>query len=130
MKTSIFLHKNLGVRLGAGVLAACILAFVAYTSLHDRSFRERQFDSSAWKQGGVRVRGEMVELLCAQSLMQDKSQDEVLALLGKPEEDNKDKGQLRYRVDVGRRIAWEPFMVSLIVELDGSMRVYRVFTVD
>jgi hypothetical protein len=111
-----------------GVVAACILGFAAYTSLRDYSFRQRQFDSSTWKQGDVRVRGEMVESLCAQSLLRDKTRDDVLALLGKPDEDH--AGQLRYRVDVGRRIAWRPFLVSLFVEFDDKMRVYRVETVD
>ena len=111
-----------------GFAAACILGLAAYTSLHDYSFRQRQFDSSGWKQGNLRVRGEMVESLRAQSLLHDKTRDEVLDLLGKPDVDH--VGQLRYRVDVGRRIAWSMFPVSLIVNFDDKGRVYQVVTVD
>ncbi len=112
-----------------GVAAACILGFAAFTSLHDRSFRERQFDSSGWKQGDARVRGEMVDSLRSQSLLRDKTWVQVLELLGKPDAD--DEGHLlRYRVDVGRRIAWRPFLVTLYVVFDDKSRVYRVETID
>jgi hypothetical protein len=110
------------------IAASCILGFAAYTSHRDYSFRQRQFDSSAWKQGDIRVRGEMVESLCAQSLLSGKRKNEVLDLLGKPDVDH--EVQLRYQVDVGRRIAWEVFPVSLIVEFDDTLRVHRVETVD
>ena len=111
-----------------GVAAVCILGFAAFSSLHDFSFHQRQFDSSSWKLGDVRVRGEMVESLRSQSLLRDKTQDEVLELLGKP--DVGIEGQLRYRVDVGRRVAWRTFLVSLFVEFDDKSRVYRGETID
>ena len=112
----------------AGVIVACVLAGAAYTSLRDYSFRPRQFDSIAWQSGDVRVRGQMSESLWTQSLLRDKTRDEVLALLGKPEEDH--EGQLRYRLDVGRRIWWRPFLVTLFIEFDDKMRVHRTEIVD
>jgi hypothetical protein len=121
-------QKNVGVKVAVAVIAACVLGLAGYTSLRDYSFHQRQFDSGAWKEGDVRVRGEMVESLLAQSLLRDKTTDEVAALLGKPDEGV--EGQLRYRVDVGRRIAWRPFRVSLIVEFDDKSRVYKAVVVD
>jgi hypothetical protein len=105
-----------------------MLGLAGYTSLRDYSFHQRQFETSAWKQGAVRVRGEMVESLRGQSLLRDKTREDVLALLGKPDEDH--EGLLRYRIDVGRRIAWRPFLVTLIVEFDDKMRFYRADVVD
>lgn len=111
-----------------GAVAASVLVVAVYTCLRDYSFRQRQFDSSVWRQGDVRVRGEMVESLRAQPLLREKTRDEILALLGKPDEDH--DGQLRYRVDVGRRVAWRPSMVTLFVEFDEKMRVHRAEVVD
>ena len=111
-----------------GVAALCILGFVAYTSLHDISFHQRSFDSSAWQSGDVRCRGEMVRSLRVQSLLRDKTQDQIVALLGKADEDL--KGQLRYRVDMGRRIVWRPFLMALVVSFDDKGRVYQAEMVD
>lgn len=121
-------RKNLVLKIIVGTLLFCGLAFAGYTSLHDPSFRQRRFDSTAWKEGTPRTRGQMVTSLQAQSLLLKKSREEVLALLGRPDEEI--QGQLRYRVDVGRRIAWEPFLLTLIVEMDEKAGVYRVVTVD
>jgi hypothetical protein len=111
-----------------GVVVMCALAFVAYTSSRDLSFHPRQFDSTAWKQGDIRVRGEMIESLRSQALLRDKTRDEVLALLGKPDGD--DQGQIRYHVDIGMRIAWRPFLSSLYIEFDDKSRVSGVQMVD
>ena len=105
-----------------------MLGLAGYTSLRDYSFHQRQFETSAWKQGAMRIRGEMVESLRGQSLLHGKTREDVLALLGKPDEDH--EGLLRYRIDVGRRIAWRPFLVTLVVEFDGNMRFYRADVVD
>lgn len=113
-------------RLVLCIVVGCILVLAGYTSARDFSFRQRQFDSGTWRNGHVRVRGEMVQSLREQLI--GKSRDEVLALLGKPDEN--DQRLLRYRVDVGRRIAWRPFMVTLSVEFDDKLRVYRAETVD
>ncbi len=110
------------------VLAAFLLVVAAYTSLHDRTFSPRQFDSLSWRQGDVRMRGEMTASLQRQALLRNKSRDEVLALLGKPDEDR--EYQLRYQVDVGRRIAWSRFCEILIVTLDEKHNVDRVERVD
>jgi hypothetical protein len=111
-----------------GVATICVLGLVAYTSLRDYSFRQREFDPRAWKQGNLRARGEMVDSLQARSLLRDKTREEVLDLLGTPDESH--EGQLRYRVDMGRRIGWRPFPVSLLVEFDDKSRVYRVERLD
>ena len=121
-------RKNVLVKIVLGTLLLCGLVLAGYTCLHDQSFRQREFDSAAWKAGTARTRGEMVASLEAQSLLQQKSREEVTALLGKPDEEH--EGLLRYRVDVGRRIAWEPFLLTLVVKLDEHARVYRVETVD
>ena len=70
----------------------------------------------------------MVASLREQSLLRDKTREDVLALLGKPDEDH--EGLLRYRVDVGRRIGWRPFLVTLTVQFDGKMRFYRAEVTD
>jgi len=119
-------------KLTLGLVAVLVLMFVlvvaAYTSLHDHTFNPRQFDSQSWKQGDLRMRGEMVESLQSQALLRNKSRDEVLALIGKPDED---RGyQLRYEVDVGRRIAWSRFCEILVVTLDEKQNVDRVERVD
>jgi hypothetical protein len=115
-------------KLAVGIVVTCALVVAGYTSLRDYSFRPRQFDSSEWKQGPLRLRGEMVASLQQQTLLVGKSRDEVLTLLGKPDEDF--GHQLRYSVDVGRRIAWEMFPEKLIVELDERSHVDRVLRVD
>jgi hypothetical protein len=115
-------------RIALGIAVALVLGFVGYTSLRDRSFHALAFDSDAWKQGDARVRGEMVASLCDQSLLRGKAREEVIALLGKAEEDL--QGLLRYRVDVGRRVDWKPLLVSLVVEFDDKGRVHRAITVD
>jgi hypothetical protein len=122
------LYKHIVVKIALGIATFIGLGFAAYTSLHDRSFRQREFESIGWKEGSPRTRGEMVASLQAKSLLLQKSRDDVTALLGKPDEDY--QVVLRYRVDVGRRIAWEPFLLTLIVKLDENARVYRVETVD
>jgi hypothetical protein len=115
-------------KVAIGVVAAAILGVAAYTSLRDISFHQRPFDSSVWQRGGLRVRGEMVDSLRDRALLTSRTPDEVIAVLGKPDEDH--NGQLRYRVDVGRRIGWQPFFVTLVVNLDDKGRVYQVVTVD
>jgi hypothetical protein len=70
----------------------------------------------------------MIESLRSQALMRDKTRDEVLALLGKPDGD--DQGQIRYHVDIGMRIAWRPFLSSLYIEFDDKSRVSGVQMVD
>ena len=122
-------RKNLLGMILLGILVLCGLVLAGYTCFHDRSFRQRGFDSAAWKVGTARARGEMVASLQVQSLLQQKTRDEVTALLGKPDEEY-EGGLLRYRVDVGRRIAWEPFLLTLIVKLGENARVYRVEIVD
>jgi co-chaperonin GroES (HSP10) len=121
-------RRNWGVKIVAGILVVCVLGIAAYTSAHDHSFRQRQFDSNAWKQGDVRVRGEMVGYLLSQSLLRNKTRAEVIALLGEPDKDY--TNQVRYQVDVGRRIAWHPFFESLIIDFDENARVCQVVKVD
>ena len=53
---------------------------------------------------------------CSSPLLRDKTREEVLDLLGAPDESH--EGQLRYKVDIGRRIGWRPFPVSLFVEFE------------
>ena len=116
-------RKNLLAMILLGTLLLCGLVFAGYTCFHDRSFRQREFDSAAWKVGTARTRGEMVASLQVQSLLQQKTRDEVTGLLGKPDEEH-EGGLLRYRVDVGRRIAWEPFLLTLIAVAFGPARLH------
>lgn len=111
-----------------GIVLLSIVAVAAHTSLRDGSFRQRTFDSISWKTGDVRTRGEMVASLLGQPLLFGRNRDEVLAVLGKPDEDH--ETLFLYRVDVGRRILWRPFLETLVVQLDGKMRVSRFDTVD
>jgi hypothetical protein len=122
-------HKNKrAVKVVAVLFVTCILAFAGYTSIRDLSFRRRPFESSVWKQGDSRVHGEMVESLRGQFLLQAKTKEEVLALLGEPHDDR--GALLDYEVDVGRRIAWRPFMLTLVIMFDDKMRVDSVEIVD
>jgi hypothetical protein len=122
------LRKNLLMKTVVGTLLLCGLGLAGYTSFHDRSSHQREFDSNGWKEGNPRTRGQMVASLQAQSLLLKKTRDELLGLLGKPDEEV--QGLLRYRVDVGLRIAWEPFLITLAIEFDEKTRVYRAVTVD
>jgi outer membrane protein assembly factor BamE (lipoprotein component of BamABCDE complex) len=106
----------------------CILFLAAYSSVVDHSFREREFNSMIWKQGGVRIRGEMVRSLQGKSVLLGMSKGQVVTLLGNPDED--ESVQFRYRVDVGRRVAWKPFLVNLCVGFDEQMRVSSAAMVD
>ena len=69
----------------------------------------------------------MAKSLKDQCVLVGNPKSEVIALLGQPDQDY--GAQLRYRVDVGRRIGREPFLVTLFVHLDGE-RVYGVDIVD
>jgi hypothetical protein len=109
-------------------VAACILFLAAYSSVVDDSFREREFDSMIWQHGNVRIRGEMVRSLTGKAVLLGKSKEQVVTLLGNPDED--ESGQFRYRVDVGRRVAWKPFLVNLCVGFDEQRRVSSAAMVD
>ena len=78
---------------------------VIYFSAVDPSFRSKPFDSGAWKAGDARTRGEMIDDLTRGSYLQDKSKEEVAALLGKGEERG---NAFIYTIDMGVRMAYKP----------------------
>ncbi len=117
--------------LGAAVTGFALIlvaAFLTHDLFRDNSFLPRKFDSVSWKTGDMRVRGEMVASLQEQSVLRGKSEDEVLAILGQPDEDL--DGSFLYRLDVGRRMVGRTLVVALIVEFDERAQVQRAEVVD
>ncbi len=118
-------RRNLAIIMVAiATIAACCLAYPAYRFFRDPAFTNRPFNSTAWKEGGPRSRGEMVESLRAQALLLGKSEAEVQALLGPPWGASL-KGMC-YSVDLGQRIAWEPLSGTLFLSFDQNGRVSGV----
>lgn len=109
--------------LGTGVM------LLFWSSFTDFSFQHRAFSATEWSQGDLRQRGEMVKALREQKILEGRTYEEVLKLLGPP--DKEFKGAiLRYHVDIGRRIVWKVFPVILVINMDRDNRVYEVHQVD
>ena len=110
---------------GLGVI---LFSFAGYTSLRDRSYHQRTFDSNTWKQGNPRIRGEMMDSLHRGSFLRGKNREQTINLLGKPDEDH--TGVFVYRIDLGRRLGWHPLVESLWVEFDDRLIVSRLEQTD
>lgn len=102
---------------------------LCWSSFTDFSFQHGAFSATEWRQGGLRQRGEMVKDLREQKILEGRTYEEVLNLLGPP--DKESNGDiLRYHVDIGRRIVWKVFPVILVINMDRDNRVYEVHQVD
>ena len=111
------------------VVSLCVVLALGYSSLRDVTFRTRSFIPSAWRGGDCRIRGEMVDSLQARNVLGGKTREEVLALLGTPD-DNGSGSSIGYRIDVGKRFSWRPCLEKLVVQLDQNNRVRSVARIN
>jgi len=110
-----------------GALVVAVLGAVAYTACNDPFFRRRAFDEQQWRTGDARVRGTMVHDLMDRKLIDGKSRDELVALLGEPDRSydepvayvDSDRS-IAYVVDIGDRFCGAPWTYRLWIELDEA----------
>ena len=57
------------------------------------------FDTQKWKEGNARERGSMSRNLIQKQILENKSKEEVIELLGDPDRD--DTGCISYKLDLG-----------------------------
>ena len=97
-------------------------AVLLYFATSDPSFRRKPFAAKKWQEGNARDRGEMVEDLLAKDLLNGKSEEQVLALLGSADHGTRRTKDfdLCYEVDVGMRFGFRPWWYVLCVCFDSS----------
>ncbi len=75
----------------------------------------KSFDSTAWQQGNLRIRGSMAEDLVKRKVLVGCTADEVQRLLGRPDKDY--ASALVYKIDLGWPFK-DPSHYGFIVHLD------------
>jgi len=97
--------------IGAGAFAL-FLAFTLGLVAIWRDTSPVQFSPEGWKISTDRlVRGRMVRSLLTERLLEGKSREEVVGLLGAP--DGSLENVMFYRVDVGQRVFFRPWTYNL-----------------
>jgi hypothetical protein len=84
---------------------------------------DAEFSSEKWRTGDPRTRGTMAKSLASSTQLHGKSEKEILALLGKPD---KYDGFLHYRVDIGYRWIFQPYLYDLWVRLDKDGKFWDI----
>lgn len=86
----------------AGVFVT--LVALGVLSVHDSFFSSIPFDSEAWRDGDIRLRGRMVQSLIDNGVLDGKYREEVEGLLGNGCEDG---NALSYEIDIGERFGFQ-----------------------
>ena len=95
------------------ILGLALLA-IFYSSSSDISFLKEEFHSKDWLTGDVRKRGQMVTSLLEKKILTGRTQTEVVALLGIP--DNTYTNQISYKVDIGQQLGSGPWLYDLAID--------------
>lgn len=87
----------------ASAIIIVVVAFAAGVALiwPECAPRSIPFDSAQWKAGDARLRGKMVRELPGSTLLFGKDEEQVLQILGKPDDQSQTKWG--YRVDTGAK---------------------------
>ena len=97
-------------------------------SCKDFQTNNLQFDQAKWKVDNYRLRGQMVNSLVTQEILQRKSCEDVIQILGEP---NYAISQyIKYDIDSGAITARWLQKNSLIVVFDDQRRVTFVAVID
>ena len=102
------------------ILGLALLALF-YTSSRDPFFRKQEFHSEKWRSGNMRERGQMVSNLIEKQILKGKKQSDVLALLGEPS--TASANQIAYKVDIGQRFGFSPWLYVLAIDFDETNRI-------
>ncbi|MCM3901838.1 MAG: hypothetical protein ND866_09045 [Pyrinomonadaceae bacterium] len=87
----------------------------------------RPFDSAAWHQGNLRVRGSMAEDLIKRKVLVGRPADDAQRLLGRPDKDY--TSALVYKIDMGMPFK-DPSRYAFVVHLDADRNVREVQITD
>jgi hypothetical protein len=95
----------------------------------NKSDNDLDFDSKKWKSGDIRTKGKMTDNLLNDSLLIGKTKDEILEMLGEP--DQRTASRLHYTVDPGIEYMNESWTYWFSVEIDTtSGKVDEVWIAD
>lgn len=90
-------------------------------------FKERPFESKAWKQGGHRLRGEMSADLERRGLLLGKNKNEIRELLGDPP--GSGEAVWGYTLDLGHSFGGWPYHLYLYFDTNRNV-VTNVMNMD
>jgi hypothetical protein len=105
---------------------AGVVAVVYCTPLIRGPLSDTRFSSERWLDGDVRVRGQMARDLVKSRQLQEKSPEEVRAILGDPDVERFGGQTIRYRVDVGYRWIVRPHLYDLVIRFGKGDEVFQV----
>lgn len=104
------------------LLASAVFGCCPFTEL----LLSHGFNSEKWKNGSELDRGRMSQDLMRSDRLIGLTRPEVLELLGPPDHDL----DLAYRIDIGFRFGFTPWLYVLNVRFDSTGRVVRVSATD
>ena len=107
------------------ILTICLCLYAA--CLLSSCSNNKPFNSETWLKGDMRVRGQMVHSLKDGRILEGKSRQEVITLLGKPESEYSDV--LVYQVDLGHKFVSSPWLYQMNVVIESG-KVARVSLTD
>jgi hypothetical protein len=107
-------------------LLVWVIAIVYCTPLIRASISDTRFSSEEWRRGDAHMRGRMARDLVSSGQLINKSQDEVLAILGPPDIERFGGQTVRFRVDVGYRWIIRPYTYDLVVRFGKGDEVFEV----
>ena len=109
------------------ILRTKALLVIAIVCLLAGCGNDRSFNSTAWQQGNLRVRGSMADDLVKRKVLVGRPVDDVQRLLGRPD---KDYGSaLEYKIDLGWPFK-DPSHCAFIVHLDANRNVREAQITD
>jgi hypothetical protein len=96
------------------------------------------FNQNDWKNADVRVRGRMYRSLLSQNILIGKKRNEIIEILGKPNEegdfsgtDEKNKNYLKYEIDLGTFLEGKIQRNFLMIIFDKSTeKVDKTIVID
>jgi hypothetical protein len=80
-------------------IAVFLIICTLFISCKDIQSNDLEFNPAEWKKADFRVRGRMYDSLLEQRLLLGRTRNEVIELLGKPDEEKNDL--VKYAVDLG-----------------------------
>jgi hypothetical protein len=89
-----------------------------------------EFNSQKWKTGTALDRGRMSQDLMRNDRLIGLTRPEVWELLGPPDHHFDDNPTLYYRIDIGFRFGFTPWLYVLHVRFDSAGRVAHVGATD
>lgn len=131
--TALKKYKKITIIISSLIFVAlCGYMLFSYTLaqmvVHDSAPNDIKFSSENWKEGNVRERGGMVDSFLDSVEQKSITRDEVINLLGQPDDMNQinsNKRSISYTVDKGHMLPYD-----LIFYIDSSNMVQGIVLVD